>query len=195
MKPSLIGKVLIGIIAIVSFGVILVRGSTADPPNPNEIDVYVNGDWFSKGILIDGSPYIPEKIFSKLPNVQSAYDKKWKKVSISIETQKPKEPLTPSISQTPKTKSERKDLTYDESEFEDERDSLNQLHITGKVKNTSGRMLSYVEVKFNGFDKNGAQIETSIDNTTDLANGDTWRFDAWFFEEKVEAWRLIRVGT
>lgn len=162
--------------------------SLAEPPNANEIDVYINGSWVCKGVLVDGAPFIPEKALSKFQGVHSIYDQKWKKVSITIDE---KETTQPKV----KSEEVKKDLTYDESDFEEDRDSLDQLHITGKIKNTSGRTLPYIEIKFNGFDKNGSQIESSFDNTNDLAPGDTWKFDAWFLDEKVVSWRLVRVGT
>lgn len=50
--------------------------------------------------------------------------------------------------------------------------------ITGTYTNTSGKELSYVQLSYNLYDSDGAQIGTSYANTTNLADGAAWKFEA-----------------
>ena len=51
-------------------------------------------------------------------------------------------------------------------------------YIEGTVKNNSGKEAGYIQVSFNLFDKDGNQVGTAIDNTTNLAKDGTWKFKA-----------------
>lgn len=68
-------------------------------------------------------------------------------------------------------------------------------HITGTFTNTSGQDLSYVEVDYNLFDAEGAQIGTAFTNTTNLADGATWKFDAYCTEglSDIATFKLVDV--
>src|SRR5947207_8301321 len=50
--------------------------------------------------------------------------------------------------------------------------------ISGVVINNTGRDLTYVEIDFAGADASGAQVETVMDNTTNLPAGQRWAFEA-----------------
>lgn len=51
--------------------------------------------------------------------------------------------------------------------------------ITGTFTNTSGTKVSYVQVSYNLFDADGAQIGTALANTSNLAADGTWKFEAF----------------
>lgn len=55
---------------------------------------------------------------------------------------------------------------------------VGSIHITGQVKNNSGKTLSYVNIQFSLYDVNGNVVGTARDNVTNLAAGETWSFDA-----------------
>lgn len=58
--------------------------------------------------------------------------------------------------------------------------------ITGTFTNTSGRELSYVQLSYNLFDADGAQIGTAYANTNNLADGGVWKFEAGTLKEPGE---------
>lgn len=51
--------------------------------------------------------------------------------------------------------------------------------ISGSFTNTSGGELSYVGLTYNVYDADGNQIDNAYANTTNLADGATWKFEAW----------------
>ena len=51
-------------------------------------------------------------------------------------------------------------------------------YIKGVIKNNSGKDISYVQITYNLFDKDGNQIGTSLDNINNLAKDGTWKFKA-----------------
>lgn len=51
--------------------------------------------------------------------------------------------------------------------------------ITGTFTNTSGKEFSYISVSYNLYDADGNQIGTAIDSTSNLADGGTWKFEAY----------------
>jgi len=50
--------------------------------------------------------------------------------------------------------------------------------ITGTIKNTSSKVIDYVEIDFAIFDKEGNQVGTTLANITNLQPGATWKFKA-----------------
>lgn len=52
--------------------------------------------------------------------------------------------------------------------------------VTGQVENISGEELTYVGVEVYFLDEEGVQFEEGLDNTTDLADGRIWEFDAGY---------------
>lgn len=52
--------------------------------------------------------------------------------------------------------------------------------VQGQVENVSGETLGYVEVSVYFLDSEGVQISEGLDNTSDLAAGRVWEFDAMF---------------
>jgi hypothetical protein len=56
-------------------------------------------------------------------------------------------------------------------------DELGIAHLTGTIKNVSGRDLNYAEVLFRITDASGAQVDTVLANTRSLPAGGRWKFD------------------
>jgi hypothetical protein len=54
--------------------------------------------------------------------------------------------------------------------------------VRGQAENVSGEELSYVEISVFFLDDEGVQVAESLDNTTDLASGRVWQFDATLFD-------------
>lgn len=54
--------------------------------------------------------------------------------------------------------------------------------ISGTFTNTSGKELSYVGVTYNLYDSGGNQIGNAYANTNNLADGGSWKFDAYCTE-------------
>lgn len=59
-------------------------------------------------------------------------------------------------------------------------------YVKGTFTNTSGGDMAYVEVSYNLFDSDGAQIGTAYANTSNLADGATWKFEAMASQDKDE---------
>ncbi len=51
-------------------------------------------------------------------------------------------------------------------------------YIEGKAKNKTSKKFSYVQVKFNVYDKDGTVIGSCFDNQNDIMGGETWKFKA-----------------
>jgi len=58
------------------------------------------------------------------------------------------------------------------------KDDFGFVSISGQLTNQSGSDVSYLQIEYNLYDKDGAQIGTAIDNTTNLGDGKTWKFKA-----------------
>jgi len=69
----------------------------------------------------------------------------------------------------------------------------NLLFITGQVKNHSSKTYAYVQVTFNLYDDDGAQIGTAIDNVNNLEGGGVWKFKAMAMEDGVKKYKLMGV--
>lgn len=59
--------------------------------------------------------------------------------------------------------------------------------ITGTYTNTSGGELGYVQLSYNLFDESGAQIGTAWANTSNLADGGVWKYEAYCTASPGEA--------
>lgn len=63
--------------------------------------------------------------------------------------------------------------------------------VTGKLINTTGKKLGYVQVELNLFDSTGTQIGSTLANVNNLEAGLTWSFEAPVMERRVSS---IKVG-
>ena len=69
-------------------------------------------------------------------------------------------------------------------------------YIEGTIVNNTDKEYSYVQVEFNLYDADGAQIGTSLDNINNLEANGTWKFKAIgaFADEKsVASYKLIDI--
>lgn len=53
--------------------------------------------------------------------------------------------------------------------------------VTGILKNTSGKEINYVQIEFAVKDADGNKIGNALANMNNLADGDTWKFNAQSF--------------
>lgn len=69
--------------------------------------------------------------------------------------------------------------------------------ITGVFTNTSSNTMSYVQLSYNLFDADGAQIGTAYANTNNVAAGGTWKFEAFSTTaaDEVDSYKLVDVTT
>lgn len=51
-------------------------------------------------------------------------------------------------------------------------------YITGTLTNTTDNEVSYIQVEYNLYDADGAQIGTALANTNNLKAGGVWKFEA-----------------
>jgi len=73
-------------------------------------------------------------------------------------------------------------------------DSIGTTWIEGEIKNNTDKTYSYVEVTFNLYDSNGAQLGTAIDNINNLEPNATWKYKAMgLVTEKVATYKLVEI--
>lgn len=72
------------------------------------------------------------------------------------------------------------DLVVEEDEF------FEQVSIEGIVENNTEELLNYVEVTARIFDENGHQLDSYIDNTSDLRAGGSWSFEIRVLEDSAD---------
>ena len=73
-------------------------------------------------------------------------------------------------------------------------DSIGTTYIEGEIKNNTDRTYSYVQVTFNLYDSNGAQLGTAVDNINNLEANGTWKYKAMgFVSEKVSSYKLVEI--
>lgn len=63
---------------------------------------------------------------------------------------------------------------------EEQLDGSNQFatYITGKLTNNTEDEVSYIQVEYNLYDAEGAQVGTALANTNNLQPGGVWKFEA-----------------
>lgn len=54
--------------------------------------------------------------------------------------------------------------------------------IQGQAVNNTGHAISYAQAEFTLYDSSGAQVDTALANTANLAPGATWKFQAVAFQ-------------
>lgn len=73
--------------------------------------------------------------------------------------------------------------------------SLGSVYIRGTVRNTSDKLLSFVQIKFRCLDASGAQVDTANAITTDLKAGADWKFEAIALKDGIARIELVSLGT
>lgn len=76
---------------------------------------------------------------------------------------------------------------YNEGQFD--------IGVSGRLENVSGEELSYVEVSVYFLDSEGTQIEEGLDNTSDLAAGRVWEFDATYLGDEADRIDTYEIET
>ena len=66
-------------------------------------------------------------------------------------------------------------------------------YVTGSIKNNTNRQYSYVQVTFNLYDEDGAQIGTAMANVNNLEANGTWKFKALGITEEVASYKLMGI--
>lgn len=70
--------------------------------------------------------------------------------------------------------------------------------ISGKLTNNSDRDLSYVQIQYVLYDKDGVQIGTALDNTNNLKAGGTWKYNASSLDvdnlDEVDSYEIAEVS-
>lgn len=73
-------------------------------------------------------------------------------------------------------------------------DSLGTTYIKGEIKNNTDKSYSYVQVTFNLYDTDGAQLGTAVDNINNLEPNATWKYKALgLVTEKVSSYKLVEI--
>ena len=66
-------------------------------------------------------------------------------------------------------------------------------YVTGTIKNNTDKQYSYVQVTFNLYDADGAQIGTALANINNLEANGTWKFKALGTTEDVSSYKLAEI--
>ncbi len=82
----------------------------------------------------------------------------------------------PAEEQTEEPAEEKAPYTVSEEQL----DGSNQFatYITGKLTNNTDDAVSYIQVEYNLYDAEGAQVGTALANTNNLQPGGVWKFEA-----------------
>lgn len=63
-------------------------------------------------------------------------------------------------------------------------------YIVGSVKNNTEKQYSYVQVEVNLYDKDGAQVGSTLANTNNLEPGGTWKFKTMPSTEEFASYKI-----
>ena len=73
-------------------------------------------------------------------------------------------------------------------------DVLGTTYIEGEIKNNTDKTYSYVQVTFNLYDANGAQLGTALDNINNLEANGTWKYKAiGLVSDEVVSYKLVEI--
>lgn len=73
-------------------------------------------------------------------------------------------------------------------------DGFGTTYIQGEIKNNTAKTYSYVQVTFNLYDANGAQIGTAMDNINNLESNGTWKYKALgYVTENVASYKFVEI--
>lgn len=69
-------------------------------------------------------------------------------------------------------------------------------NIIGNIKNLTNHAYSYVEVDINLYDSNNNQVDSTLTNTTNLAESSTWSFTAPIINHNnVASYRVVKISA
>ena len=66
-------------------------------------------------------------------------------------------------------------------------------YVTGTIMNNTNRQYSYVQVTFNLYVEDGAQIGTAMANVNNLEANGTWKFRAPGLTQEVASYKLMEI--
>ena len=70
------------------------------------------------------------------------------------------------------------------------------VYVQGKAKNISGKNCSYASVEFSIYDVDNNNLGTALANINNLANGDTWEFNAMLINDATRepaTYKLVKI--
>ena len=70
------------------------------------------------------------------------------------------------------------------------------MYIGGTIKNNTDKQYSYVQVTFNVYDADGAQLGTAIDNINNLEANGVWKYNAMFMgtdASSANSYKLVEI--
>lgn len=65
--------------------------------------------------------------------------------------------------------------------------------ITGVVKNNTNKTYDYLQISFTLYDANDNVVDTAFTNINNVKPGQTWKFEAMYFEESAVRWELDEI--
>lgn len=73
-------------------------------------------------------------------------------------------------------------------------DGFGTTYIQGTITNNTNKTYSYVQVTFNLYDADGAQLGTAMDNINNLEPNGTWKYKALgLVSEKVASYKFVEI--
>lgn len=73
--------------------------------------------------------------------------------------------------------------------------SMGLFKIEGSLTNTSDHNFSRATITFNVYDSGGNQLGNAMASTTNLASGETWRYEALAPHNDVSSYRMSEVNA
>lgn len=68
--------------------------------------------------------------------------------------------------------------------------------VEGIVENTTDEVKDYIQVQVRAYDADGNQLDSYLDNTTDLQAGGTWAFEVMILDyEEMEEYDIAVTDT
>ncbi len=65
--------------------------------------------------------------------------------------------------------------------------------ITGVLKNNTDKDYDYLQISFTLYDADGNVVDTAFTNVNNIKPGQTWKFEAMYFEESAVRWELDEI--
>lgn len=105
----------------------------------------------------------------------------------------PAAPASSPASATPKEPEPQKKPNLEVVDHKPESGEYGTRYVTGTIKNNTNKTYSYVQVQINLYDKDGAQVGSTMDNTTNLEPGGVWKFKALILDDDATKYKIVEV--
>ena len=66
-------------------------------------------------------------------------------------------------------------------------------YIVGVVKNNTNKTYEYLQISFTLYDANDNVVDTAFTNINNIKPGQTWKFEAMYFDESAVRWELDEI--